>query len=367
MHRKSKMSIRFFPHSYLRDRQWDTIAAWPDRDVPYKPQRSAGKQVHALQALTGRIHTSWLNHLPLVNCRPRPPAAKNDIIYIWGGMVASGPFITDLDNPYALTFYNLHAMQMYRHLIREWLAAPGCRRINCMSKACRQAVVELFGPRVARKATVRYPLMPLHVSDLPPAHPGCRFLFISTQFDIKGGPALLRAFAQVQRICPEASLDVITHLPEQHRPLIGIPNLRIHPANLTRDEIGRRFLSQCDALIHPTYVDSFGMVALEALSWGLALIATDVYALRELCWDGINGKLLDPPISIWEGVRPSRFHHLMDRADEILRDLDTRSFEHSLTKAMLELCTDPQRLHHMRYASLAIMRRHLMPRMCHHD
>ena len=37
-----------------------------------------------------------------------------------------------------------------------------------------------------------------------------------------------------------------------------------------------------DILIHPTYVDTFGVVVLEAIAHGLGIISTDLYALPEM-------------------------------------------------------------------------------------
>ena len=47
-----------------------------------------------------------------------------------------------------------------------------------------------------------------------------------------------------------------------------------------------------DILIHPTYVDTFGVVVLEAIAHGLGIISTDLYALPEMVYDGVNGIIL---------------------------------------------------------------------------
>lgn len=45
-------------------------------------------------------------------------------------------------------------------------------------------------------------------------------------------------------------------------------------------EIGK-FYAQADLFIHPSYPESFGMVLLEAMSYGLAIVATDLSCFRE--------------------------------------------------------------------------------------
>lgn len=125
-----------------------------------------------------------------------------------------------------------------------------------------------------------------------------RFLYVATQFEMKGGSALLRAWERVVAAAPGATLTVITHLPDAWRERAArLPGLTVVPAALRREEIAARYMANADVLVHPTYYDSFGMVALEALAHGLALVVTGIYALPELVDDGVNGRILTAPLS----------------------------------------------------------------------
>ena len=95
-------------------------------------------------------------------------------------------------------------------------------------------------------------------------------------------------------------------------------------------------MSKADVLIHPTYVETFGMVALEALSHGLAIITTDVYALSEIVIDQINGRVLEPPVSIWNNYLPSALYYNLQHSKDIIEKTDTKQFEHSLSQAILQ-------------------------------
>lgn len=84
--------------------------------------RSVG-QVSREQALARSMGVSWMQRLPLVNVKRRPKGLPGEVVvYAWGSVLASGAFIVDLDNPYALTGYNLRAMALYRWVLRMWLA-----------------------------------------------------------------------------------------------------------------------------------------------------------------------------------------------------------------------------------------------------
>ena len=355
------MRIYFYPHAYLRDRQIDTIRHWPVGEAvnPELAMGRQGAQVTAGKANAVRIQISWKQRLPLLNLKRRPREAPRDAaVYVWGGLITSGAFIVDLDNPWSLVGYNIGAMSLYRPLIRRLLLDERCREIRCMSEACRESLRLLFGQRVHAKAKVHYPWMPQAVDSVVAlSRAEARFLFVGTQFEIKGGEALLRAFSQVYAQYPGCRLDIVTHLPEQFGPLArACPGIAIHEARFSRAEVHKRFMRQADVLVLPTYVDSFGMVALEALSHGLALIATDVYALREMVESGQNGELLPPPVSIWEDYLPSAVYRDLANVKEHIRVVDKTDFEDRLAQAIERFVVDPGWRLRARQASIRLMR-----------
>jgi glycosyltransferase involved in cell wall biosynthesis len=344
--------VYFYPHAYLRDRQLDVVRTWPKARV-LNPEIAArpGDQVSRERA-TGRgvAGRGLLGLLPLPNIKLRPAGLERGAaVYVWGGTMLTGRYVTDLDNPYALVGYKLEAMPLCRLLLGALLAAPRCLEIRCLSRACRDSLLDLFGTAIAAKAHVHYPRLAPQVDAPRPSTGPLRFLFIGTQFEIKGGGALLRAWPRVRAALPGATLDVVTHLPNGQ----AVPEgTTVHPPRFSRAEIWQRFMRQSDVLLLPTYVESFGMAALEAMAHGLAVIATDVYALKEMV-GADNGALLAPPISCWDGTRPSPLYYQLDRAAEIARATDTTAFEAQLAAAMIALGRDAGRLQAAKQASLA--------------
>ncbi len=151
-------------------------------------------------------------------------------------------------------------------------------------------------------------------------------------------------------------------MPPAYRDLVaGCPGITVHAAEFSRGEIADRFLRHADVLVHPSYVESFGMVALEALAHGLALVATDVYALGEMVHEGRNGRLLQPPISIWDGYLPSRHYYRLASIADVIRRTDTASFEARLGEAMLELARDRAWRSAARVASRALYEARFAP------
>lgn len=352
--------VFFYPHSYLRDRQLDTIRRWPKEGVlnPSVIDDQRGAQVPAKYATAKKLGMSWKQKIPLLNIKMKPNSISQDaVVYVWGALVANGDFIVDLDNPWSLVGYNLRAMPFYRWLIKRILLSDRCLEIRCMSVACRESLQVLFGEKIYNKAQVHYPYIPQVVTSLEKVSgEGCRFLFIGTQFEIKGGEALLKAFHRIYERVGHCHLDVITHLPGEYSALVeGCDGITVYDAQFSRSEIHSRFMQNADVLVLPTYVESFGMVALEALSYGLALITTDVYALNEMTRDGVNGYLLPPPVSIWDGVVPSAAYYDLSNIKQRIRNTKTSGFEFRLEKAIERFVFDLDWRHRARQASIELM------------
>jgi len=335
-----------YPHAYLRDRQLDTVRAM-QHDVINRDAFDAREGSQVAKGATGAAaRRSWKSRLPLINIKRRPSEApEGSTVYLWNGIMASGPFITDIDNPYAFTAYNVGATRLYRLVIRALLERDSCREIICMSNACLQGVSAVFGAAVGNKARLRYPQVPSSVRPRRErSDNSCRFLFIGTQFEIKGGGTLLRAFKSVRNAYPNATLDIITHLPPSFRDAArDQPGVAVHEATLGRDEIASRFIAQSDVLVHPTHMDSFGMVILESIAAGLPVIASDLYAIPELVEDGLNGFLVHPPVGAWNRTEPvDRFFADTSALADTIRGTDMPSFESALAGAMITLAQDPE-------------------------
>ncbi len=337
--------IFFHPHAYLRDRQLDTIRNWPrDRVVNSQAfENCRGQQVDRVRSLFAS-HRNWKERLPLLNLKRRSAKCPVDAaIFVWNSLIVSGPYVVEIDNPYAFTAYNVQATALYRRIIRSFLLRPRCLTLRCLSEACLDGVRREFGDKVARKAEVIYPKIQPRIPDADSRSRGCRFVFVSTQFEVKGGEALIRAFRAVKEQVPDAELVLVTHLPDRLRGEVSdVSGITVHDAAFTREEIANNFLCKCDVLVHPTYMDSFGMVVLEAMSCALPIIASNHYAIPEMVRHGTNGFLLDPPVSIWSGTRPTSLYSDANKVRAAAQRADTSHFASELAQAMVTLASNPE-------------------------
>lgn len=110
-------------------------------------------------------------------------------------------------------------------------------------------------------------------------------LFVGVDWERKGGPELVEAFRQVLAVHPDARLTIVGC-----NPTVDVPNC---------DIIGRIPLAQvgdyyrrASIFCLPTKLEPFGIVFLEAFSYKLPIVATNVGAIPDFVVPGENGYLV---------------------------------------------------------------------------
>jgi glycosyltransferase involved in cell wall biosynthesis len=119
-----------------------------------------------------------------------------------------------------------------------------------------------------------------------------RFLFVGVEWERKGGPLLLRAFARLREALPEASLDVVGG-----HPPIAQPGVTAHGV-LSRSRAADRELildlfARASCLVVPSLVEPFGIVYVEAGSAGIPSIVSGEGGARDTI--GPHGGLVVAP------------------------------------------------------------------------
>ena len=341
------MKIFFYPHSNLRDQQLDTIRLWPRGDVinpdmaEQKPWHYSKQRVFQKQSSRG-----WHQYIPAINIKLRPKEAPDDaIVYCYGGFISHGKFIVEVETPYCLTGYNLWAFRLYRPILRKLLLSPHCVQIRCISRACHDTLRIELGEKVGAKAKVYYPLLTdIDRAHIPakPNHP-LRILFISTRFEAKGGASVLRVSERLVAAGVFHQLTLVTYLPDEYLPVVaGMPHVNYIQANLNRNRLIELYKTH-DVFFFPTYHDSFGMVVWEALAHGMAIVANDVYAIREMVLPGYNGYLVTPPIANWCSVMPTKYN-FDDGLRKDLTKLRLEGYENQHFLALKDIANDSEKL-----------------------
>lgn len=122
-------------------------------------------------------------------------------------------------------------------------------------------------------------------------------VFISLNFEKKGGFICVDAFKKVKEKCPELSLTIIGEKPPSD--ILEIEGV-IYAGSLqkTNENDLRQFksiLSDAFLLIHPTKMDTMGAVLIEAGYFGCPSIAPNSFGVPELVLNNKTGCIIDLP------------------------------------------------------------------------
>jgi glycosyltransferase involved in cell wall biosynthesis len=196
----------------------------------------------------------------------------------------------------------------------KMLAAKRCRKIVAISQIARRQFLQQHTGKpwfddVASKLTVRYPniLIPPQSDGLAASQTEeIRLVFVGNHFVRKGGLVALRVAQCANQLGFPLKVDIVSGLQagasswigptrpgflDEYRSLLDtLPNVTSHgsqPNSEVLDLIGRSHF-----LLLPTFSDTFGYSAIEAMARCTPVIATDIGALPEFVEDQVNGILL---------------------------------------------------------------------------
>jgi glycosyltransferase involved in cell wall biosynthesis len=199
-------------------------------------------------------------------------------------------------------------------ILSRMLAGKRCRKIVAISQfAHRQLLCQHDGKpwfdSIASKVTVRYPniVIPPDPDGFQPSQDeSIRLVFVGNHFVRKGGLVALRVAQLANKQGLPLKVDIVSSLQagakswvgptrpeffsEYYRLLETLPNLTSHgslPNSAVLD-----LIKQSHFLLLPTFSDSFGYSAIEAMARYTPVIATDQGALPEFIEDQTNGILL---------------------------------------------------------------------------
>ena len=112
-------------------------------------------------------------------------------------------------------------------------------------------------------------------------------LFVGVAWERKGGPDLIKAFEIVLRKHPDAGLKIVGCAPSIDHPNVDVIG------KVSLDEIVP-FYQKASIFCLPTRLEPFGIVFIEAMSFGLPLVAPRTGAVPDFVENGKNGFLFEP-------------------------------------------------------------------------
>lgn len=209
------------------------------------------------------------------------------------------PWVVDLEH--VGSFGAFHKEKVKRIAIK-FLKSNWCKKILPHSIAAKNSLINAWkinDRKILDKIEIMYPAInKRNIKKVKKDEISIGFLATRGAFYEKGGRELLEAFKILSKKYDNIRLIMKVKPPEEIIKRYSLPKVEFLTKHFnTREELFREFYEKIDIFVLPTYVDSFGYSLLEAMSVGLPLISTDIFAIPEIIEEGKNGLLVHSPIS----------------------------------------------------------------------
>lgn len=153
-------------------------------------------------------------------------------------------------------------------------------------------------------------------------------LFVGTWFERKGGRILLEAFEKLSKKFFNVRLTIVGEVPNKLK--VESEKLKVYKY-VPRERLMREFFPRADIFILvPPKVEGYGFSVVEAMSFGIPVIVSNVCALPELVEDGKSGFV----------VKPGSIDDLVEKIERLVAnkslrekmgELAKKRFEHNFT------------------------------------
>lgn len=215
------------------------------------------------------------------------------------------PYCIYLENPYALVNYSLERpdSKITKLNIAKKFNDPNLKAIICASNACKETLTKVYS--IPEKVIIDqiYPLIPDSKYTFPEIiklkdddYLDC--LFVASRFKVKGGYEIIELYNKLmEQQLFGVRFTIVTKIDDLDQAVINNlkdkKNIRLIEFDLPFNELNNLYATH-DILLNPTRMDSFSLVTLEAMKQGMAILASDLYAIPEMVTEEVNGYLLEP-------------------------------------------------------------------------
>jgi glycosyltransferase involved in cell wall biosynthesis len=312
---------------------YKTLITYPPAGYEFMAPRAGWDRVSGAAASIGFVYSlqeRLLNRIvPLNLVKARLERFKKlpegtDLTYATGHLVfREEPWVVDLEFVTQLAGYSVRHFKKHRRLIQRVLSSDNCKRIICWTEAARKTVLANMD---CQGFDHKVEVVPLAVprKDFTKNHAASekvRLLFVGSanipgEFEYKGGNEVLEAFIHLREKYPDVELvirsDVPGHIRQQYR---GTDNLRLIDGIIPWEQLDEEFKS-ADIFLFPSH-STPGLAFLDAMSYELPVVTTDVWANPEMVIDGKTGFIIkksgnvqyyaDDFIPIWNYIPSSTF------------------------------------------------------------
>ncbi|THF80836.1 glycosyltransferase family 4 protein [Cohnella fermenti] len=290
---------------------------------------------------------------------------SSDIAFSYNRFLNSNvDYVIYLENPVALVHYSIDRSNtiLGSLKLKKYFNDPHLKAIVCLSKACYETLGKYYDIPSRIKITQIYPLVNKNsLTSRGSIKEKCndervKCLYISSNFNLKGGREILAAFDKLKKIgLDNIKLQIVTKLESVSAGLMlniqSNKNISLFDFRFNKEELSQLYNDSC-ILLNPTRQDSFSLVVLEAMKSGNVIISTDLYAIPEMVQHNDNGFLTSPKYRFFNYDNMPNKQVWNDRKNTIYLDFIDTSVVEFLTDKLIYLNSDRIALFNMALRSL---------------
>jgi glycosyltransferase involved in cell wall biosynthesis len=292
MHSLYRNLVDYPPYGYQFITQctgWDKVfsVASKTKAVYSVQEKALGKIIPI------NLAKAWLERL-------KKPPKGTALTYATGHLVfRKEPWVVDLEFVTQLAGYNIKHFKRYKRLIEKVLSSEYCKKIICWTEAAKKTVLyNLNRKRFAHKVeVVRLAVPKKHFTKEHGHKEKIKLLFVGSanipgEFKYKGGQEVLEAFLILRKKYSNLELVIRSDIPKDIKARYGsLHNLKLIEGLIPWEQLEQEFRT-ADIFLFPSHATP-GLAILDAISYELPVITTDVWANPEMVENGKTGFVIE--------------------------------------------------------------------------
>lgn len=195
----------------------------------------------------------------------------------------------------------------------DMLNAEKCRAIVLWSNWAREGYIN--DGVDGRKIVVIPPTFETH--EKRTSHNTKNILFLGRDYKRKGGDVALRVFENLKKSFDNLHLTFIGRIPDKE----VVEKIREDGSIsyfefVSKKDLHEKIFPETDVFLLPTRAEAYGMSIIEAMSYGIPVVSSNISAIPEVVEDGVSGYLA-PPRSV--GLFTRQCGRLLDDKEKMER------------------------------------------------
>lgn len=224
--------------------------------------------------------------------------------------ICKSPWVVDIEHVSAFAGFNINRLnsKICKYLIRKFLESSNCRKIMPWTNAAKISLLNYINSqKIKNKIEVIYPAISLPKIKKK-KQDKIKFLYVAYDFYRKGGYEALKAFEKIKEKYENIKMEFVCKIPDIRNKCKDVKFMGLLPREILLSKI----FPNADIFLYPTFHDTFGMVLLEALSFGLPVITLEDFATPEIVDNSKDGFIIKGYKTRWYN---KNYQHIREFTD----------------------------------------------------